>query len=195
MKGKLLVHACCCHCGAYTLLSFRDEGYTVSALWYNPNIHPFLEHEARRQALVTLTGRFEIPLISVEGYDMPEYFKRVAGHEEERCARCHVMRLAKTAEVAIAQGFDAFSSSLLISPWQKHALIKAAGERIAAEKGILFVYADLRKHYSDSRRITKTLNLYRQQYCGCIYSELERYRDEKPEVESLLNEGDTVVGG
>lgn len=183
MKGKLLVHACCCHCGAYTLLSFRDEGYAVSAFWYNPNIHPFLEHEARRQALVTLTGRFEIPVITVDGYDMPDYFRRVAGHEDERCVRCYEMRLAKTAEVAIAQGFDAFSSSLLISPWQKHALIKAAGERIAAEKGIPFIYADLRKHYSDSRRITKPLDLYRQQYCGCVYSEWERYRGEKPKVD------------
>jgi predicted adenine nucleotide alpha hydrolase (AANH) superfamily ATPase len=183
VKGKLLVHACCCHCGAYTLLSFRDEGYAVSAFWYNPNIHPFLEHEARRQALVTLTGRFEIPVITVDGYDMPDYFRRVAGHEDERCVRCYEMRLAKTAEVAIAQGFDAFSSSLLISPWQKHALIKAAGERIAAEKGIPFIYADLRKHYSDSRRITKPLDLYRQQYCGCVYSEWERYRGEKPKVD------------
>ena len=190
---KILVHTCCCHCAAYTLLSFREQSYDVTALWYNPNVHPFLEHEARRQALVKLTGRFDFPLITVECYDMPEYFRRIAGYEEERCIRCYEMRLAKTAEVAKAKSFDSFSSSLLISPWQKHELIKETGERIAAEKGIPFIYADLRKHYSDSRRITKPLGLYRQQYCGCLYSEWERFRDEKAKVESPLFEGDTVT--
>ncbi len=176
---KLLVHSCCCHCAAYTLLFFREQGYDVSALWYNPNVHPFLEHEARQQALVSLTEQFKVPLITVEGYDMPEYFKRVAGHEEERCAHCFEMRLDKAADVAIANGFNAFTTTLLISPWQKHELIKETGEKVAQGKGIPFIYVDLRKHYSDSRRITKPLNLYRQPYCGCIYSEWERYREKE----------------
>ncbi len=180
---RLLVHTCCCHCAAYTLLSFREQGYLVSALWYNPNIHPFAEHEARRKALVSLVNKFDVPLIEIERYDMPEYFRRVAGHEDERCKHCYEIRLARAAEAAIAKGFEAFSSTLLISPWQKHELIRETGERIAREKGIPFIYADLRKHYSDSRRITKPLNLYRQQYCGCIYSEWERYRgEEAPEA-------------
>jgi epoxyqueuosine reductase len=180
VTNKLLIHTCCCHCAAYTLASFRDQEYAVSALWYNPNIHSFLEHEARRQALEALTIRFDIPLITVDHYDMQEYFRRVAGHEAERCSRCYEIRLLKTAEIAIEKGFDAFSSSLLISPWQKHEVIKEIGERIEQEKSIPFVYADLRKHYVESRRITKPLGLYVQQYCGCIYSEWERYRGEKP---------------
>lgn len=190
---KPLIHCCCCHCAAYTLLSFREQGYDVSALWYNPNIHPFQEHETRRQALVSLTGRFNVPLITVEGYDMPEYFKRVAGHEEERCAHCFEMRLAKAADVAIANGFDAFATTLLISPWQKHELIKEVGERTAKEKGIPFIYVDLRKHYSDSRCLTKSFNLYRQPYCGCIFSEWERYREQVAKRNSLTNKGDVAI--
>ncbi len=194
MNGrKLLVHCCCCHCAAYTLLSFKEQGDDVSALWYNPNIHPFREHEARRQALMSLTNRFDIPLITIESYDMPAYLKLVAGHVEERCVYCYEMRLRKTADIAIEKGFDAFTSSLLISPWQKHEIIRETGERIAKEKGIPFVYADLRKHYSDSRRITKPLNLYRQQYCGCIYSEYERYRDTSPTSGQVAAKGDVAL--
>ena len=204
MSNKLLVHTCCCHCAAYTLLSFREQGYDVSALWYNPNVYPFQEHEARRQALISLTERFSVPLIMENGYDMPEFLQRVAGHEETlqgsatpagtcaphpRCAYCFEMRLSKTADVAIAGGFNTFTTSLLISPWQKHELIKETGERIAGEKGIPFIYADLRKHYSDSRCITKPLGLYRQQYCGCIYSEWERYREKR----TLKIQGDVAT--
>jgi predicted adenine nucleotide alpha hydrolase (AANH) superfamily ATPase len=151
-------------------------------------VHPFLEHEARQQALVTLTQKFEVPLITIDGYDMPEYFKRVAGHGEERCAHCFEMLLAKAADVAIANGFNAFTTTLLISPWQKHELIKETGEKVAREKGIPFIYVDLRKHYSDSRRITKPLNLYRQPYCGCIYSEYERYQERAQKKEPQKRE-------
>jgi predicted adenine nucleotide alpha hydrolase (AANH) superfamily ATPase len=174
--NRLLVHCCCAHCAAYTASYFRDKGYEVGALWYNPNIHPFTEHEARRKAVTELSGKLVFPLITAEGYDMPEYFQRVAGHEDERCRYCFEMRLLKTAEIAVKEGFNAFTSTLLISPHQKHELIREIGDKVAQGKGIPFLYADLRKRYSDSRHITKPLDLYRQQYCGCIYSEWERYR-------------------
>jgi epoxyqueuosine reductase len=102
----------------------------------------------------------------------------VAGHYTKRCGDCFSMRLRKTAEAAKANGFDAFTTTLLISPHQKHELIKETGERAAWENGVEFYYADLRKRYSDSRHITKPMELYRQQYCGCIYSEWERYTEE-----------------
>jgi predicted adenine nucleotide alpha hydrolase (AANH) superfamily ATPase len=99
----------------------------------------------------------------------------VAGHEIERCRYCFDLRLTKTAETAREKGFDAFTTTLLISPHQKHDVIQEIGNKVAAEQGVTFLYADLRKRYSDSRHITKPMNLYRQQYCGCIYSEWERY--------------------
>ncbi|MFH0846434.1 MAG: epoxyqueuosine reductase QueH [Chloroflexota bacterium] len=176
MAGRLLIHLCCAHCAAYTVTHFRSEGYGVTGLWYNPNIHPFLEHEARRKAVVTLAEKMELPLITLPGYEMPEFLKRIAGNWEERCQHCFKMRLDKTAETARAEGFDAFTTTLLISPQQKHELIKITGELIAGEKGVSFLYADLRKRYSESRHLTKPLDLYRQSYCGCIFSEWERFR-------------------
>jgi len=117
----------------------------------------------------------DLPLTISEGYDMIEYFRRVVGHEPERCQHCFRLRLSKTAETARQTNFSAFTTTLLISPHQKHDLLHKIGEELAEEKGIEFLYADLRKRYSDSRRMTKGLDLYRQQYCGCVYSEWERY--------------------
>jgi predicted adenine nucleotide alpha hydrolase (AANH) superfamily ATPase len=172
---KLLIHSCCAHCTAYTVEYWRGQGYDVSALWYNPNIHPYTEHQHRLEAMQSLAEKINLPLIIAEGYDMIDYFREVAGHEAERCRYCFRLRLSKTAEIAKEKGFDAFTTTLLISPQQKHELIKEVGDRIAKETGIEFLYADLRKRYSDSRHITKPLDLYRQQYCGCVYSEWERY--------------------
>ena len=172
---KVLVHTCCAHCAAYTVEHWRQQGYEVGGLWYNPNIHPYTEHQSRLESMQALAQEIDLPLTVAEGYDIIEYFRRVVGHEEERCRYCFDLRLAKTAETARQHGFDAFTTTLLISPHQKHDIIQEISSKIAAEQGVEFLYADLRKRYSDSRHLTKTLNLYRQQYCGCIYSEWERY--------------------
>ena len=180
MMKKVLIHVCCAHCAAYTAEHWRREGYETAGIWYNPNIHPFTEHQQRLESMKALAAKIDLPLIIAEGYEMPEYFRRVAGHEEERCRRCFELRLAKTAETAREKGYDAFTTTLLISPHQKHELIREIGVMAARETGAAFLYADLRKRYSDSRHITKPMELYRQQYCGCVYSERERY-SEKPE--------------
>ena len=172
---SVLVHCCCVHCAAYTVDHWRRQGYEISALWYNPNIHPYLEHQHRLEAMKSFAQEVGLPLVIVEGYDLIEYFRQVAGHESERCRYCFRLRLSKTAETAHQMGFGAFTTTLLISPHQKHDLLLEVGTALAKEKDVEFLSPDLRKHYSDSRRITKGLNLYRQQYCGCVYSEWERY--------------------
>lgn len=174
---KVLIHVCCAHCAAYSVEHWRQQGYEVGAFWYNPNIHPYMEHQQRLESVRAWALQAGLPLIIAEGYDMVEYFRRVANHEAERCGYCFELRLAKAAETTRQRGFNAFTTTLLISPHQKHELIKETGERVAGEKGVAFLYADLRKRYSDSRHLTKPLNLYRQQYCGCVYSEWERYKD------------------
>jgi len=178
---SVLVHSCCAHCAAYTVDYWRQQGYEVSALWYNPNIHPYTEHQHRLESMESLAQEMNLPLIITEGYDIIEYFRRVAGHESRRCRYCFNLRLSKTAETARQNGFNAFTTTLLISPQQKHDIIRETGNKIAEEQGIEFLYADLRKRYSDSRHLTKPLNLYRQQYCGCVYSEWERYANIKIE--------------
>jgi len=174
---RVLVHSCCAHCAAYTVEHWRRQGYEVSALWYNPNVHPYTEHQQRLEAMQALAGEMELPLINTGGYDIVEYFRGVVGHEAERCRHCFRLRLSKTAETAKEMGFDAFTTTLLISPHQKHELLQEIGAELGGEKEVEFLYADLRKRYSDSRHITKPMELHRQQYCGCIYSEWERYGD------------------
>jgi predicted adenine nucleotide alpha hydrolase (AANH) superfamily ATPase len=176
MKSVLL-HVCCAHCAAYTVEHWRGEGYAVIAFWYNPNIHPYTEHQQRLESTQRLAATMDLPLLTTEGYEMPEYFRRVAGNEEQRCRHCFDMRLSRTAATAREKGLDAFTSTLLISPHQQHENLRKTGETVAAKEGVEFLYADLRKRYSDSRHITKPMELYRQQYCGCLYSELDRYTD------------------
>jgi len=175
---SVLVHSCCAHCAAYTVNYWRQQGYEVSSLWYNPNIHPYTEHQHRLLAMQSLAQEIKLPLVAVGGYDMIDYFRQVVGHETERCQYCFRLRLSKTAEIARQRGFDAFTTTLLISPHQKHELIREIGDDVARERGVDFLYADLRKRYSESRHMTKPLDLYRQQYCGCVYSEWERHANE-----------------
>ncbi|MCL2615535.1 MAG: epoxyqueuosine reductase QueH [Dehalococcoidia bacterium] len=184
--GKLLIHTCCAHCTAYTVEHWRSLGYDVTGLWFNPNIHPFTEHNLRLEAMQQFSHVMDFQLVVLEGYEFWEYFRRVAGHETERCGICFDLRLDRVARKAAEMGIGAFTSSLLISPHQQHEVAKTAGERVAAQNGVQFLYADLRKRYSDSRRITKPIELYRQQYCGCVYSEYERYHQHESEAEGKL---------
>ena len=179
--NKVLIHVCCAHCAAYTVEYWRQQGYDASGFWYNPNIHPYTEHQQRLESIKTLAKEINLPLIISGDYDIIEFFRRVVGHEAERCGDCFDLRLSATAKAARANGFNAFTTTLLISPHQKHDLIQETGNRVAGEHGVEFLYADLRKRYSDSRHITKPMDLYRQQYCGCVYSEWERYAGDKKE--------------
>ena len=177
----LLIHVCCAHCAAYSVEYWRQQGYEVGGFWYNPNIHPYTEHQNRLESMKSLAQEINLPLTIAEGYDFIEYFRRVVGHETERCRYCFDLRLEKTAETARQNGFGAFTTTLLISPHQKHDILREIGEKIAGENGLEFLYADLWKRYSDSRHMTKPLNLYRQQYYGCVYSEWERYTNVETE--------------
>jgi len=176
--NSVLVHCCCAHCAAYTIDYWRQQGYEVGALWYNPNIHPYMEHQHRLEAMKSWAQEVNLSLIITEGYNIIDYFRQVAGHESQRCQYCFRLRLLKTAETAHQKGFSAFTTSLLISPQQKHDLLREIGSEVSREEGVDFLYADLRKRYSDSRHMTKPFNLYRQQYCGCVYSEWERYTEK-----------------
>ncbi len=179
LLDSVLVHTCCAHCSAFTVEYWRTQGYSVTGYWYNPNIHPFTEHNLRLEAVKKLSETMNFSLKVEEGYDFKEYFRMAAGREDSRCSPCFDLRLGKTALKARELEIGWFTSSLLISPHQNHELAREIGEKTAAEKGAGFLYADLRKRYSDSRHMTKPMELYRQQYCGCIYSEYERY--SKPE--------------
>jgi predicted adenine nucleotide alpha hydrolase (AANH) superfamily ATPase len=177
--ANLLLHTCCAPCATGCLEHWRQEGLEITLFWYNPNIHPLAEHQHRLQTLQEYAQRMNLPLVAFEGYDVVDYFRAVVGHERERCGYCFRLRLSTTAAIAKLKGFDAFTTTLLISPYQDQQLLKGVGEDVAQKQGVRFAFEDLRPCYHESRRVSKELDLYRQKYCGCIYSEWERFSKTK----------------
>ena len=173
--ARVLLHTCCGPCATYTVKQLRQQDWEVVSFWYNPNIHPYREHQRRLEALQSFASVAALPLIIPEGYEMVRYLRTVVGHEGERCPDCYRLRLGRTARAAAEGGYDAFSTTLLISPYQKHELLREVGEEMVKEYGVPFYYEDLRPGFRESRNMARELGLYLQGYCGCIYSEWERY--------------------
>ncbi|HSR37230.1 MAG TPA: epoxyqueuosine reductase QueH, partial [Desulfurivibrionaceae bacterium] len=146
-----------------------------TGFFYNPNIHPFQEFQRRLEALDSLSAAMDFQVAAVREYGLTEYLRQVVFHEEERCLRCYEMRLVATASHAKETGADAFTTTLLYSRYQKHEAIRAIGERIGAASGVPFYYRDFREGWQQGIDASKAMGLYRQPYCGCIYSEQERY--------------------
>ena len=153
----------------------QKQGHTVSAYWYNPNVHPFMEHKRRLEAMQQLSELTDLPLIVSEGYQIIEFLQSITGREANRCPICYRMRLTETAKAARENGFDAFTTTLLISPYQNHEQIIEIATDIAKNTGVDFHYEDFRPGFREGHRISKEMGLYHQQYCGCVYSEWERY--------------------
>ncbi|NIN63464.1 MAG: hypothetical protein GTO63_01855 [Anaerolineae bacterium] len=177
-EGKsILLHACCGPCSTYVINRLRDEGFEVTGFWYNPNIHPFSEHQKRLGSFQTYAESTGLPLVQEQEYQMPLFFRLVAGHEArgERCRFCYEMRLRRAAMVAAQEAFDVITTTLLISPHQNQDMVREIGERVADEHGVGFYFENFRRGWSERGRLTREHELYRQQYCGCIYSEWERY--------------------
>ncbi len=177
--ASVLLHSCCGPCATYTVRNLEEQGLKVSALWHNPNIHPFTEHRKRLEAMQTLSKAWEFPLIVTEGYEMVDFIRAVAGHEGDRCRDCYRIRLNKTARIARENGFDTFTTTLLISPYQDHELIREIGDQAAQENEVEFMFEDFSPGFRESHRMARELDLYFQKYCGCIYSEYERYAKVK----------------
>ncbi|MEN6468336.1 MAG: epoxyqueuosine reductase QueH [Smithella sp.] len=172
---KLLMHVCCGPCTIYPLKELRTHGHDVTGLFYNPNIHPYQEYERRRQTLQDYTEKILLKVIWAEGYLLEEFLSQVASRPEERCVYCLTDRLKFTAEQAKKENYDAFTSTLLYSRYQKHDLIRQIGETLDHQLGIHFHYQDFRAGWNEGVKISKELGMYRQPYCGCIYSEKERF--------------------
>lgn len=172
---KLLLHICCGPCGIYPLRALRKAGHDVTGFFYNHNIHPYQEY-ARRLAAARDMARLEaMPLLVRDDYALEEFLAHVAEAPDQRCGYCYASRLRVTAAMAADNAFDAFSASLLYSRYQRHDDIRRLGEQAAETHGVPFHYQDFRPGWQEGIRLSKELGLYRQQYCGCVYSEKERY--------------------
>jgi hypothetical protein len=153
----------------------RESGHLIYGYFYNPNIHPFTEWQKRKDTLLEYARDNDFKVIVEDDYDLEGYLRELVHRETVRCRFCYAMRLRRAAQVARRGKFDAFSTTLLVSPYQKHDLIKEIGSAIAEETGVSFYYDDFRPGYREATEISRSLGMYRQQYCGCIYSEKDRY--------------------
>lgn len=174
---RILVHICCGPCSLTVLRALLDEGHAPEGLFYNPNIHPLEEYARRRDGALQAAERLGVPLHVLDAeYDPKLYFRAVSGREDERCGACYGLRLARAAALAAEGGFDSFTTTLLYSKFQKHDLIASTGRGAARAAGTAFLYRDFRAGWKEGIRLSREWGIYRQQYCGCLYSENERYK-------------------
>ncbi len=176
---KLLLHSCCAPCSSYTL-EYLANYFEITVLYYNPNISPKEEFEKRfaeqKRLIESMPAKHKITLIKGE-YNYEDFEKIARGYEDvpeggERCFRCYRLRLSRAAELAREQGFDYFCTTLSISPLKNSQKINEIGYRLEKEYGVAWLPSDFKKRegYKRSIELSREYNLYRQNFCGCIYS-------------------------
>ena len=176
---KVLMHTCCAPCSVYCIDSLRTEGIEPTIFWYNPNIHPFMEYKARRDCLKDYAAKVNAKAIFIEDYGLDEFCKNVVSDIKNRCVNyCYPKRIGMVAEYAAKHGYEAFTTTLLVSPYQKHEELKKVCERAADFYGVEFIYRDFRVGFREGQKKAREMGLYMQKYCGCIFSEEDRYRKE-----------------
>lgn len=177
--SSLLLHVCCGPCAVMPITRLMEEGYAVTAWYMNPNIHPLAEYLRRREAAGQCAQALGIPILYADAtWNVTTWLRAVAGRDTppDRCNYCCTSRLEAAFAFATGHGFAFFSSSLLYSKYQPHDVIRAAGEALSRRHvGASFVYRDFRRDWQEGIDRSKDMGLYRQPYCGCIYSEAERY--------------------
>ena len=190
---KILLHICCSNCALYPIKMFKEDGHDLTGFWFNPNIHPYDEYRSRLDSVKNLASKWHTDVQYIEEYRPEDYFKMlnitdsdlIQGVSQnstntpelsdippfpQRCASCYMLRLEKTARHANENGFDAFSTTLLISPYQDFEKLAATGKELEKKYNIEFHLKDFSPFFRDAMNLSKELDLYRQKYCGCIYS-------------------------
>lgn len=172
---RLLLHACCGPCLLEPLDALSAEADAVTVAFANPNIHPAEEYERRRDTLQAYAEQAGVDVVELP-YDRDAWDAQVAplaSAGEARCRACYRLRLTMAARFAAENGFDALATTLTVSPYQHHDAIREEGRRAAAEAGIEWLDRDFRDRYSDATIRSRELGMYRQNYCGCVFSQVE----------------------
>ncbi len=178
--GKIVLHICCAPCLAGPLKQLRDEGFDVTGLFFNPNIHPLIEFRRRLKALKVFCESDPLPVDFREEYGLGAFLRETQPGNwasPERCRICYRMRLTQAARKAKEIGARGFTSTLFASVQQKHETIRDVAEQVADDEDVELIYRDMRHMAPYSDEIARKRYLYRQSYCGCIFSEDERYRN------------------
>ncbi len=174
---KLLMHICCANCCLYPLQSLSSKGIDVKGLWLNPNIHPCTEYQMRLESLQRLQRLWSLDIEYIDHYGLKDFLRAIINKQDERCTICYSLRLEEAALTAKKMRLDGFTTSLLVSPYQKFDMIIKIGQEMGMKYSIPFYYEDFRPGCKESINLSKELGLYRQKYCGCVYSEMERHKN------------------
>ncbi len=177
-KPKLLIHSCCAPCSSY-VLEYLEKYFEITVLYFNPNIYPEEEFYKRLEEQKRLISSMNLDINVIDvGYASELFYDAVKGLENEpeggrRCEKCFILRLDKTAEIAKNQNFDFFTTTLSISPLKDEQLLNSIGGMLAEKYGVPYLYSDFKKKngYKRSIELSKKYDLYRQNYCGCVYSQ------------------------
>ncbi len=173
---KILLHSCCGPCTIYPLEQLLShDSHRVDILFYNPNIHPFREYRNRLNSLKTFSEDSQLNLHYEKDYNLDDFFHAVVFNEKKRCQICYELRLRYLFRYAKDEGFEAVTTTLLYSKFQNHQQLISIGDKLALEFNIIFLYEDFRLGWQEGIDKSIELDMYRQTYCGCIYSEQERY--------------------
>ena len=183
---KVLIHTCCAPCFTFIQEDISKNGIlnnekvrenvSYTACWYNPNIHPKVEYERRKNTFIDFCKMKNVDYIVIDRYDLNEYVKYVVnnvGDNKEystRCEYCYYMRFKEVFKYAKENGFDAVTTTLSISPYQNHDLIIKALKKLSQEYSIDYIYTDYRDNFRVGQKMARDLGLYMQKYCGCVFS-------------------------
>ncbi len=176
---RILLHICCGNCAIYPVSMLREQNHDITGYFFNNNIHPYQEFARRLETTRNYAEKVNLPLVCNENYELENFLTNVAQDPANRCKYCYRSRLMATAQHAHKLGFEGFTTTLLYSRYQKHQDILEYGMQLATEFNLTFHYEDYRVGWNEGIRISKEMGLYRQQYCGCIYSEKDRYYPKK----------------
>lgn len=187
---NLLLHMCCGPCSCYPVKVLREQGIEPTGYFFNPNIHPYKEWDMRLKAAEEFAARSEMKIITDKHYMLRDFLRRALAAEQVengRCRMCYTWRLEETARYAAENGFDAFTSTLFYSIYQQHELMRETAEHFARVYGVKFHYEDFRPGWQEGIDMSVEMGLYRQPYCGCIFSEEERYSRELRKARKKAN--------
>ena len=187
---NLLLHMCCGPCSCYPVKVLREQGIEPTGYFFNPNIHPYKEWDMRLKAAEEFAARSEMKIITDKHYMLRDFLRRALAAEQVengRCRMCYTWRLEETARYAAENGFDAFTSTLFYSIYQQHELMKETAEHFAKVYGVKFHDEDFRPGWQEGIDMSVEMGLYRQPYCGCIFSEEERYSRELRKARKKAN--------
>lgn len=178
LSGTLL-HICCAPCSIACIDTLRQEGIEPVGFWYNPNIHPMKEYKMRKNTLVEYAKSIDLKLEIENEYGLRKFIEAVYPNWDNRCATCYALRFEETARYAAEHGYDRFTSTLFVSPYQNHELMRRICEQMAEKYGVEYLHRDFSSRFREGQDKARELGLYMQNYCGCVFSEEDRYRKRK----------------